>query len=162
MKRRLLLLFLIALLLTLSVHAAGTVRLEELGMSVYVPEGYTVITRNMAADDPGLAIFDMDSEAVTKLLEDGNIYLDLMNEDPDFEYSITSVPNEVKSVARFDDETLESMEDQLKEQYESADVKVREVDHLFNGQAVFFKLLTEVEKLFIVDTQVTDIASYIV
>ena len=146
MKRRLLLLFLIALLLTLSVHAAGTVRLEELGMSVYVPEGYTVITRNMAADDPGLAIFDMDSEAVTKLLEDGNIYLDLMNEDPDFEYSITSVPNEVKSVARFDDETLESMEDQLKEQYESADVKVREVDHLFNGQAVFFKLLVSGEQ----------------
>lgn len=146
MKRRLLLLLLIVLLLTFSVHAAGTVRLDDLGMSVYIPEGYTVITRNMAPDDPGLAIFDMDSEAVTKLLEDGNIYLDLMNEDPDFEYSITSVPNEVKSVARFDDETLESMEDQLKEQYESADVKVREVDHLFNGQAVFFKLLVSGEQ----------------
>ncbi len=141
MKRRIILFILLALLLSVSARAAGTVRLEELGMRVDIPEGYTVVTRNMAPDDPGLAIFDMDSEAVTKLLEDGGIYLDLMNEDPDFEFSVTSVPNEVKSMARFDDETLESMEDQLREQYASADVQVKEVDHLFNGQAVFFKLL---------------------
>ena len=141
MKRKILLFFLMAMALTLGVHAAGTVRLDDLEMSVYIPEGYTVVTRNMAPDDPGLAIFDMDSEQVTKLLEDGNIYLDLMNEDPDFEYSITSVPNEVKSVAQFDDEALESMEQQLREQYASADITVKEVDHLFNGQAVFFKVL---------------------
>ena len=146
MKRRILLLSLIVLLLTLSVSAAGTVRLEELGLRLDIPEGYTVITRNMAPDDPGLAIFDMDSEGVTKLLEDGNIYLDLMNEDADFEYSITSVPNEVKSMARFDDETLESMEDQLKEQYVSADVAVKEVEHLFNGQAVFFRIVVSGEQ----------------
>ena len=146
MKRRILLLSLIVLLLTLSVSAAGTVRLEELGLRLDIPEGYTVITRNMAPDDPGLAIFDMDSEGVTKLLEDGNIDLDLMNEDADFEYSITSVPNEVKSMARFDDETLESMEDQLKEQYVSADVAVKEVEHLFNGQAVFFRIVVSGEQ----------------
>lgn len=146
MKRKILLFFLLALLLTLSVHAADTVRLDDLGMSLEVPDGYTVITRNMEPDDPGLAIFDMDSEAVTKLLEDGNIYLDLMNEDADFEYSITSVPNEVKSMTRFDDDTLESMEDQLKEQYESADVTVKEVEHLFNGQAVFFRIVVSGEQ----------------
>ena len=146
MKRKILLFFLLAMALTLGVHAAGTVRLDDLEMSVSIPEGYTVITRNMAPDDPGLAIFDMDGDQVTKLLEDGNIYLDLMNEDPDFEYSITSVPNEVKSVAQFDDEALESMEEQLKEQYASADITVKEVDHLFNGQAVFFKILVSGEQ----------------
>ena len=146
MKRKILLFFLMAMALTLSVHAADTIRLDDLGMSLEVPDGYTVITRNMAPDDPGLAVFDMDSEEVTKLLEDGNIYLDLMNEDANFEYSITSVPNEVKSMTRFDDDTLESMEDQLKEQYESADVTVKEVEHLFNGQAVFFRIIISGEQ----------------
>ena len=146
MKRKLLLFFLLILLLTISAHAAGTVRLDDLGMSLSIPEGYTVITRNMAPDDPALAIFDMDSDGVTKLLEDGDIYLDLMNEDPDFEFSVTSVPNEVKSMARFDDETLDSMEDTLKEQYQSAGLTVREVEHLFNGQAVFSRSLVSGEQ----------------
>ena len=146
MKRKLLLFFLLALLLTLSVRAAGAVRLDELGMRLEIPDGYTVITRNMAPDDPALAIFDMDSDQVTALLEDGDIYLDLMDENPDFEYSITMTSNEVKSMSQFSDDVLDDMEDTLREQYESADVTVKEVEHLFNGQAVFFRVLVSGEQ----------------
>ena len=40
MKRRMVLFVLIALLLALSVHAADTVRLEDLGLTIDVPSEY--------------------------------------------------------------------------------------------------------------------------
>ncbi len=140
MKRKLVLIFLFVLLLCASVCAAGTYHLDDLGMSVDIPMGYNVISRNMAADDPALALFDMDSAEITQLLKEGNIYLDVLNEDSAFEFLVTMTPNTVKNLDQFDEESLAALEDTMKEQYEAMGITVKEVDRRTVGQNTFFRL----------------------
>jgi hypothetical protein len=146
MKRKILLLILTVLLLALSVHAAETVRLDELGLTIEVPEGYYVITRNMASDDPALAVFDMDSDQVTELLEKNDVYLDLMNEDAAFEISMTMTKNQERTMNQFTEDALESMEASLAEQYESSGLTVHSVQHFTQDSTVFFSIYVSGEQ----------------
>lgn len=141
MKRKLVLSFLFVLLLSVSVCAAKTVRLDDLGMSVEIPEGYTALTRNMSPADPTLELFSMDSAQITQLLEENNIYLDLLNEDPYFEFLVTMTPNEVESIDQFKGEALESVEDAMEAQYAAIGVSVEELDSYDAGDTLFFRLL---------------------
>ena len=140
MKRRMVLFVLIALLLALSVHAADTVRLEDLGLTIDVPSEYYVITRDMAPDDPDLGVFDMDSDQVMKLLEDNDMYLDLLNDDSSFELTIAMTENAERTLNQFDEDTLEDMEEKLADQYGSAGLSVNSVEHLTQDSTVFFRI----------------------
>ena len=146
MKRKLLLFILLALLLTLGVHAADTVRLEELGLTIEVPSGYYVITRNMAEDDPALSVFDMDSESVTKLLEKNDVYLDLMNEDDAFELTVSMTKNEERTMNQFTDDALDSMADTLADQFDSSGLTVHSVQHFIQDSTVFFQIFVSGEQ----------------
>ena len=146
MKRRMVLFVLIALLLALSVHAADTIRLEELGLQIDVPSEYYVITRNMAPDDPALSVFDMDSDQVTKLLESNDMYLDLLNNDDKFELTLTMAENAERTLNQFDEDTLESLEETLAEQYDSAGLTVNSIEHFTQDSTVFFQIYVSGEQ----------------
>ena len=140
MKRKLLLLILLSLLLTLGVRAADTVRLDDLGLTIDVPSDYYVITRNMDPDDPDLGVFDMDSDEVMKLLEDNDMYLDLLNDDSSFELTIAMTENAERTLNQFDEDTLADMEEKLADQYGSAGLAVNSVEHLTQDSTVFFRI----------------------
>jgi hypothetical protein len=146
MKRKLLLFILLTLLLTLGVHAADTVRLEELGLSIDVPSEYYVITRNMDPNDPDLGVFDMDSEQVTALLEKNDVYLDLMNEDDAFELTISMSKNEERTMNQFTDDALDSMADTLADQFDSSGLTVHSVQHFIQDSTVFFQIFVSGEQ----------------
>ena len=146
MKRKLLLFILLALLLTLSVHAAETIRLEDLGLSIDVPSDYYVITRNMDPEDPALAVFDMDADEVMQLLERNDMYLDLLNNDDNFELTISMSENQERTMNQFTDDALDSMADTLADQFDSSGLTVHSVQHFLQDRTVFFQIFVSGEQ----------------
>lgn len=141
MMRKTLLLFLIAALLVFTVHAADTVnvRLDELGLNIDVPSNRLIYTRNMNPDDPALTEKGIDPAQLQQLLEERNIYLDLLNDDPAYEFLVTMMPNVVENMTVFDEETLESFKEPLTQEYENNGMAVSSIDYFANDQTVFFR-----------------------
>lgn len=141
MKRKLVLSFLFVILLTLGVRAAGTYHLDELGMSLDVPMGYTVVMRDMDPRDPALENFSMTSEEITALMEENDIYLDILCEDPAFEFTVTMQPSEANGLEQFDEATLKSVEEAMAEQYASNGFAVNSQERRTVGETTFFRAL---------------------
>ena len=141
MKRKLVLSFLFVILLTIGAHAAGTYHLDELGMRIDVPMGYTVVMRNMDPRDPALEMFNMDSAEITDMMKENNIYLDLLNEDPAFEFTVTMQPSEANGLEQFDEATLKSVEEAMAEQYASNGFTVNSQERRTVGETTFFRAL---------------------
>ena len=141
MKRKLVLSFLFVILLTLGVRAAGTYHLDELGMSLDVPMGYTVVMRDMDPRDPALENFSMTSEEITALMEENDIYLDILCEDPAFEFTVTMQPSEANGLEQFDEATLKSVEETMAEQYASNGFTVNSQERRTVGETTFFRAL---------------------
>ena len=141
MKRKTMLFFLIAALLAFTVHAVDTVnvRLDDLGLNVDVPSDCLVYTRNMNPDDPALVEKGIDPEQLQQLMEERSIYLDLLNDDPAYEVLITMMPNVVKNMTVFDEETLESFKAPLTQEYENNGMTVSSIDFFSNDQTIFFR-----------------------
>ena len=141
MKRKTMLFFLIAALLAFAVHAADTVnvRLDDLGLSLDVPSDCSIFTRDMSPDDPALEEKGIDFTELQELLTDGNIYLNLLNDDPAFESLVTMQANAVESMSIFDDDMLEALKEPLAQEYESAGMKVSSVDYFTTDQTVLFR-----------------------
>ena len=141
MKRKLVLSFLFVILLTLGVRAAGTYHLDELGMSLDVPMGYTVVMRDMDPRDPALENFSMTSEEITALMEENDIYLDILCEDPAFEFTVTMQPSEVESIDQLDGTAMKSLEEAMAEQYASNGFTVNSQERRTVGETTFFRAL---------------------
>ena len=141
MKRKLVLSFLFVILLTLGVRAAGTYHLDELGMSLDVPMGYTVVMRDMDPRDPALENFSMTSEEITALMEENDIFLDILCEDPAFEFTVTMQPSEANGLEQFDEATLKSVEEAMAEQYASNGFTVNSQERRTVGETTFFRAL---------------------
>ena len=141
MKRKLVLSFLFVILLTLGVHAAGTYHLDELGMRIDVPMGYTVVMRNMDPRDPALEMFNMDSAEITDMMKENNIYLDLLNENPAFEFTVTMQPSEVESIDQLDGTAMKSLEEAMAEQYEASGFSTDTLERYTAGQTTFVRAL---------------------
>ncbi len=141
MKRTIGLFILAVLLLVFTVQAADTVSVsvEELGLRIDLPTDCSVFTRATQAEDPALAQYGIPIDQLKQIFEQGNIYLDALGDDPAFEFLITMTPNAVKDMSQFDEQTLESMLDLLRDQYESRGIQVTELVRYAHPQAVFFR-----------------------
>ena len=141
MKRTIGLFMLAVLLLIFTVQAADTVSVsvEELGLRIDLPTDCSVFTRATPAEDPALAQYGIAIDQLKQIFEQGNIYLDALGDDPAFEFLITMTPNAVKDMSQFDEQTLDSMLDLLRDQYESRGIQVTELVRYAHPQAVFFR-----------------------
>ena len=141
MNRKLLLVFLAAVLLVFAVHAAdaAAVRIDELGMRIDVPTEYSVFTRDMPLDDPALEANGLDGAEFIQRMKDGDIYLELLSDDPAFEAFVTMQANAVENMNVFDEADLEQLKEPLTQEYENAGIAVSSVDCLPAEQAVFFR-----------------------
>ena len=141
MKRKTMLFFLIAALLAFAVHAADTVniRLDDLGLSLDIPSDCSVFTRNMDPNDPVLEEYGVDLEETNQLMEERSIYLDLLNGDPAYESLVTMMPNVVENLTVFNEETLESFKEPLRQEYENNGMTVTSIERVANDQAIYFR-----------------------
>ena len=142
MKRKLLLFFLLALLLTISVCAAQTqtCSIDELHMRIDVPADHIVYMRNMDPDDPALEDLGMSAEQLTQRFTAGDIYLDVLcSADAGYEYLMTMVPNPMESMTLFDESNMDLILGLLKDEFTAGGVEVSAIDLYSNGQIPFVR-----------------------
>ena len=73
----------------------NTYRLDSLGLSIEIPEGYTVLTRDTSANDPSLDVFGLTKDDLDSLMTDGNIYLDAWDDSTMTEILVTMTKSEL-------------------------------------------------------------------
>lgn len=124
-------------------RAAVRYELEEVGISIELPEDYSTITRDTPADDPAYDVFGLDKESADELFEQNNSYLDAMSPRYEREISVTMIPTQgLKDFSWLDETFLETYEDMLRAQTETAGGTYVGSEVYRNQQATFIKLYT--------------------
>lgn len=67
--------------------------IDELDMSVCIPEDFMVFTRNTSTNDPNLSIIGMNKESLEQQFTQGNIYLDAIKNDYSTQIIVTMTQN---------------------------------------------------------------------
>ena len=82
---------LVALLFGASIGVAADTEyyIEEGGFTVTVPDGYHVLHRDIAEDDPVLDVLGMTASDLVADMEEGQLYLDMFDEEVHYEITIT-------------------------------------------------------------------------
>lgn len=86
-----------------------TYYLEELGMSIDVPDEYAVFTRETADEDPNLKKYGITKEEVQDILIAGNIYLNAVEESGSHEINVTMVESPLADFSSYKDSVLSYM-----------------------------------------------------
>ena len=87
---------LVALLFGASIGVAADTEyyIEEGGFTVTVPDGYHVLHRDIAEDDPVLDVLGMTASDLVADMEEGQLYLDMFDEEVHYEITITVFSDE--------------------------------------------------------------------
>ncbi len=121
------LLALLALCFTAASAAAqplNSYTVDRAGMTLGMPEDWAIFTRDVEANDPNLALFEMDRDSLLQTMGNANIYLTALQKDPMRELTIkVSEDDHSKSVFYYKD--LE--EDRLEEEKQVLVDSIREV-----------------------------------
>lgn len=82
--------------LTISVSADNYAEyhIDECGMRIEIPDGLIILTRNTTADDPIVAQYGIDLNAIQSFFRENDIYLDAFDENVNSEIIITVAPSE--------------------------------------------------------------------
>ncbi|MFZ5975454.1 MAG: hypothetical protein ACOYU3_08610 [Bacillota bacterium] len=91
---------------------ANTYTIPELNMTVEIPDGWAVFTRDVKADDPNLSLLGMDAESVKKTFLEDEIYLSAIKMEPYSEIAIVMMEDDaVKYIdmGLYADDTLDVM-----------------------------------------------------
>ncbi|HHZ00779.1 MAG TPA: zinc ribbon domain-containing protein [Tissierellia bacterium] len=128
--------------MTLSAYAAGTTEytLDELGMTVSMPSGYIVFTRDINDYDPNLATYGLTKDSMSSLMNERNIYLNGWDEDINQEVIITMIDSPLIDFNLYSDTTLSTMATSFESEYESAGVTVIKSEIYQHSQAKFLKI----------------------
>ena len=68
--------------------------LKKGGFTVTVPDGYHVLHRDIAEDDPVLDVLGMTASDLVADMEEGQLYLDMFDEEVHYEITITVFSDE--------------------------------------------------------------------
>lgn len=85
-----------------------TFRIDELGLSVSIPSQYIVFSRNTKEDDPSLAMYGATKESLTTYFTSNNIYLNVIDNNDEFEIGITMTNNTMADFSQMSDVFLTS------------------------------------------------------
>lgn len=127
----------------------NTYILDALSMEISIPEDLVVFTRDIAVDDPNLAYFGLDRDALLEQYASTNIYLNALDKDVAYEVVVTMVTDSglqfINDYNAFSDAELLSMASQLGEGYAAQgityiDSEISKPDH---PQVKFIKISIE-------------------
>jgi hypothetical protein len=119
-------------------HASKSYSLKELSMTVEIPDGWTVFTRGMDANDPAFESLGTDKATVDELLQNGNIYLDAVSADTAAEMAVSMAkdPNNIYNLNLLSGAELDSAVQRIVDLL-SINFKVAEHSVYKTGQATF-------------------------
>ena len=64
-------------------------QLDELGISISIPNELVVFTRDTGNNDPNLSLYGLTKDGLLSIMEESNIYMNAWNATIDFEIVIT-------------------------------------------------------------------------
>ena len=149
MKKLLTVLCLISLLLTLAVpaHAATEIHLDELDITITLPTGYDVFTRNMSASDPLFTKYNFTQEYFENTAISQSIYLDAFNLNTAAEIVVTMTTIPFETMAGLSDSVLMSMGNMIVETFAQYGVTVDDYQVYHHPQIPFLKVHYYMESL---------------
>lgn len=129
-------------LFPVSSYAAGTTTydLDELGLSVDIPDSFWVFTRGTPADDPGYAEYGISKADMDSILEEKDIYLNALSSELNCEIVVTKIGSILDDFSTWSDVALLTMTDGMKDVYSEAGVTYIKSEIYNHPQAKFIKI----------------------
>ena len=120
--------------------ASNTYYLEELGVEMTVPQGYSVLTRNTPASDPVFSEFNLTKDYIDTLFTTSYIYLNAVTTAHREEIVVTMIPNTISDLSAMSDELLNTLKESLITEYASLGVQVSSCEVYRQGDTKFLKV----------------------
>ncbi len=122
-------------------HASDvTYALDNLGMSIDLPDSLVVFTRNIESTDPNLSKYGLTKEDMTSLMLERNIYLNAWDEYINCEITVTMTESPFADYNQFSDTVLSALMSSLTSEYQSRGVTLIKSDLYQHIQAKFMKM----------------------
>ena len=134
-------LLLLAIPFNISVFAASNkYDLDELGLQVTIPSGYSVITRDTPASDPIFSALGTTKSAIISHFESSSIYLNAISDTYNEEVVVTMAENSISDFSSLSDTVLNTLASTLKNEYTIYGFVVSKYDIYQHSQAKFIRL----------------------
>ena len=143
MKKTLALLtaFSIILCMALPVYAASReYTVSDMGLSLTIPDEYTVFTRDMDKNDPAFADFGITKDTLMDQFTAGHIYLNAVLADGNEEIVVTMEENMISEFNGLGETSLLMLASTLKEGYEEYGISVSSYDIYHHPQLEFIRI----------------------
>lgn len=146
MRKNVIILVSIMLLLPLLTSIAiadseNTYYLKTIELTVTVPKGYTVFTRDMKADDPNLAKYGFTKDYLLSTMKAQQTYIEALSGDGLTEmYVAMFVDSGMDDFSKKSDATLKALIDELLPQYASMGITMEKGEVYQHSQTKFIKL----------------------
>lgn len=144
MKRLLSSLILIVVTLSVStvVYATSskTYKLDDLGMSIDIPNEYIAFTRSISDNDPNLSKYGLNKGDLTDLMVSRNIYLNAWDDAVNFEIIVTMVESSISDFNLMSDTMLNTLASSFKTEYANSGITLEKYEIFQHNQAKFIKI----------------------
>lgn len=122
------------------VAASNTYALNQLGLRLTIPSGYSVITRETPANDPVFDKFGTTKSAILSQFETSNIYLNAVSDSNNEEIVVTMSENSISNFSLFSETELNALASTLVNQYAQYGINVSKHETYQHSQAKFMIL----------------------
>ncbi len=122
--------------------AAGstTYDLDDLGLSIVIPDSYIVFTRSIESNDPHLSEYGLTKDGMESLMKERNIYLNAWDEEVNFEIIDTLTEHSINNLSQLSDTVLETLATSLSDQYRQVGISFIKSEIYQHQQAKFLKI----------------------
>ena len=122
--------------------AAGstTYDLDDLGLSIVIPDNYIVFTRSIESNDPHLSEYGLTKDGMESLMKERSIYLNAWDEEVNFEIIVTMTENSINNLSQLSDTVLETLATSLSDQYRQVGISFIKSEIYQHQQAKFLKI----------------------
>lgn len=131
-----------ALLVPISAQATGTTTydLDQLGMSIDIPNDYDVFTRDTPADDPAYAWYGFTKKDLDSLLEQQNAYLNALLPDISQEIVVIMVDSPLQNLSPMSNAAISFFASELDNTYEDLGYTFLKYEIYQHEQIKFLKI----------------------
>lgn len=134
---------LLGLITTALAVESTTYDLEELGVTIDIPNDYIVFTRDTPEDDPNYAAYGLTKESMDELFDQRSIYLNAWDADIQFEIVVTMAESSFADFSTQSDTVLTALSSSLDDVYEDLGYAFLKADIYPHRQTKFMKIYAQ-------------------
>lgn len=118
----------------------NNVRIEEMELSLSVPNSYTIINDNTPANDSVFEKIGVTKSELLTQFKEKNIYLNCISQNNNEEIVVTMTPNSISDFNLLSDTSLKALASALVDQYKTYNISVSKYEVYQQSQAKFIKV----------------------